>query len=126
MPFMHDDLLDNGLADIAGDTVRVDICYTQEPTTYTEATSTYSCGNKTGLTVSAVGNASSGTGRSVTTPAITDGTVSADQTAAYWAITDGVSKLWAAGSLSATQAVVNGNTFTLDAIELFHRDATAV
>lgn len=125
MPFMHDDLLDNGLADISGDTVRLDICYTQEPTTYTEAITTYSCGNKTGLVVTAIANAASGTGRQVNTPAITDGSVTATQTAGWWAITDGVSKLWAAGALSATQAVTSGNTFTLDAVYLYHRDATA-
>lgn len=126
MPFMHDDLLDNGLADIAGDTgIRVDICYTSEPTTYAEATSSKSCGNKTGLTMGSVANAGSGTGRQVQTPAITDGSVTGTQTAGWWAITDGVSKLWAAGALSATQAVTNGNTFSLDAITLYHRDATA-
>ena len=49
MPFINDEVFDGGLdyADVNG--TRIDICYTQEPTTYAEATSTYTCGNKTGL-----------------------------------------------------------------------------
>jgi len=81
MPFLRDADLTN-LAGLAGQTGRrVDICYTQEPTTYTEATSTYSCGNKTGLTMSALADGDVD-GRKTTVPAITDGSVTATQTAA--------------------------------------------
>ena len=101
---------------------RVDICYTAEPTTYTEATSTNSCGNKTGLTMTAIANGPVD-GRKVDTPAITDGSVTATQTAGWWALTDATSVLHAAGALSASQAVTNLNTFSLDAISLINRDA---
>lgn len=125
MPYINDEVFDQGLdyADTNG--TRIDICYTQEPTTYTEATSTYTCGNKTGLNTGATVDGTPD-GRRVIVPAITDGSVTATQTAGWWALTDGTSILVAAGALSATQAVTSGNTFSLDAISITIRDATAV
>ena len=124
MPFIDDAVLDDLTAFAALTNRRLDICYTQEPTTYTEATSTFSCGNKTGLSLSGPGNATSGTGRAATVPQITDGSVTATETAGWWAVTDASTTLHATGALSATQAVTSGNTFTLDAIEVIIRDAT--
>lgn len=122
MPYVNDSILDN-LSSIASATNRrVDICYTAEPTTYTEATSTNTCGNKTGLTMTSIGNGATD-GRKVDTPAITDGSVTADQTAGWWALTDASSVLHAAGALSATQVVASGNTFSLGAISITNRDA---
>lgn len=121
MPYINDNILDNLSSIASATTRRIDICYTQEPTTYTEATSTYTCGNKTGLTMTAIGNGATD-GRKVDTPAITDGSVTATQTAGWWALTDATSALHAAGALSATQAVTSGNTFTLDAISITIRD----
>ena len=122
MPFIIDAILDD-LSSIAGQTGRrVDICFTAEPTNYTEATSTNSCGNKTGLTMTSIANGAVD-GRKVDTPAITDGNVTATETADWWAITDASSVLHAAGDLSAPQAVTSGNTFTLDAISITIRDA---
>lgn len=128
MPYINDEAFDQGLDWIistAGALGRIDICYTQEPTTYTEATTTYTCGNKTGLTIGATA-AGATDGRQVPVPAITDGSVTATQTAGWWALTDASSILIAAGALSATQAVTSGNTFTLDSILITHRDATVV
>ncbi len=123
MPFINDEVFDGGLdyADTNG--TRVDICFTSEPTTYTEATSTKSCGSKTGFNTPAP-EAGAVDGRRVIVPAITDGSVDATQTADWWGLTDGISILVAAGNLSAPQAVTSGNTFTLDAISLTIRDAT--
>lgn len=124
MPYINDEVFDQGLdyADTNG--TRLDICYTQEPTTYTEATSTYTCGNDTvNIGAPAAGAPS---GRGVTIPAITAGSVTATQTAGWWALTNGSSILVAAGPLSATQAVTSGNTFTLDAITITLIDAVAV
>ena len=123
MPYVNDEVFDQGLdyADTNGD--RLDICYTSEPTDYTEATSTKSCGNvvvNTGAT-----EAGAVDGRRVIIPAVTTGSVTATQTAGWWALTDGTSVLIAAGPLTATQAVTSGNTFTLDAISITIRDATA-
>ena len=53
-------------------------------------------------------------GREVVVAAISDGTVTATGTATHYAILDTVnSRLLATGSLSASQAVTSGNTFTL-------------
>ncbi len=122
MPYINDEVFDSGLdyADTNG--TRIDICYTQEPTTYAEATSTYTCGNKTGLNTGAA-EAGATDGRRVIVPAITDGSVTSTQTAGWWALTDGSAVLIAAGALSSTQAVTSGNTFTLDAISITKRDA---
>lgn len=122
MAFINDEAFDGGLdyADTNG--TRIDIC-SSEPATY-GAVSGVSLGNKTGLNTSAPANAASGTGREVTVPAITDGSVTGTGTASHWALTDGTSILVATGSLSSSQAVTSGNTFTLDAIKLIIRDAT--
>jgi hypothetical protein len=125
MPYLNDTAFDSGLAWVDTNGTRIDINYTQEATTYAQATSTYTCGNKTGLNTGAPQNGAVD-GRRVIVPAITDGTVTATQTAGWWALTDGTATLIAAGPLSATQAVTSGNTFTLDAISITFRDVTAV
>lgn len=127
MAFMHDEAFDQGLDWIdttAGAAGRIDICK-QEPTTYGEATTdgTHSLGNKTGLNVGAP-EAGAVDGRRVIVPAITDGTVTETGTATHWALTDNSSILIATGALSSSQAVTDGNEFTLDAISITHRDAT--
>jgi hypothetical protein len=121
MPYINDEVFDQGLdyADTNG--TRIDIC-SQEPTTYAQATSTYTLGNKTGLNTGATQNGATD-GRRVVVPAITDGTVTGTGTATHWALTDGSGVLIATGALSSSQAVTSGNTFTLDAISITIRDA---
>jgi hypothetical protein len=117
MAFIADRVLDLGLNVIDTEANRLDIC-SQEPTTYTEATATYTLGNKTSLSVGAPG-ARTPNGRKVTVAAITDGTVTSTATATHWAIVDtGNSRLLATGSLSASQAVTSDNTFTLGAFDI--------
>lgn len=120
---MNDAIRDGGLTTIASKADRrMDICYTQEPANYTEATSTYTCGNKTSLSTGAIADGTTN-GRSVSTAAITDGSVTDTQTAGWWGLSDGSANLHAAYSLSASQAVTSGNTFTLDAVEINIADA---
>ena len=123
--YINDEVFDGGLDYLDAITARVDIT-SQVATTYGNATTdaAFSLGNKTGLAISVPGNASSGTGRSVTVAAITDGTVTETATATHWALTNGTDTLLATGPLTSSQAVTDGNTFTLDAIEIFIRDAT--
>jgi len=113
MPFIHDTALDALLADIDDNAEELHIC-SAEPADYTEATVTYSLGQKTGLTVNAPTDRGGG-GREIVIPAITDGAVDGDGTADYWAIVkaSATSRLLAAGDLSAPQVVSDGNTFTL-------------
>ncbi len=117
MAFLNDRVFDNGLTVLDTEANRLDIC-SQAPTTYTEATSTYTLGNKTSLSVGAPADRSP-TGRKVTVAAITDGTVSGTGTATHVAIVDTVnSRLLAVQALSASQAVTSGNTFTLPAFDI--------
>lgn len=117
MTLLHSDVYDLGLSELDTDANRLDIC-SQEPTTYAQATSTYTLGNKTALSIGAPG-ARSGGGRKVTIAAITDGSVTASGTAAYYAITDtATSRLLAAAALDTPQAVTSGNTFTLAAFDV--------
>ncbi len=91
MAYLNDEIFDQGLdwADTNG--TRIDIC-SQEPTTYAQATSTYTLGNKTGLNTGATQNGDTD-GRKVTVPAITDGSVTSTGTASHWALTDGSSRV---------------------------------
>jgi len=112
MPYLGDNVYDQGLNYLDTNGTRLDLC-SQEPTTYAEATSTYTLGNKTGLNPGAPA-AGSPDGRSVTVPAITDGVVTGTGTASHWAITNPTgTELLAAGPLGASQAVTSGNPFTL-------------
>lgn len=123
MAFMADSVLDGAIAVLTGGVNRLDIC-SQEPTTYAEATSTYTLGNKTSPSL---GSASNGTpsGRKTTVAAITDGSVTGTGTATHWAlVATGSSTLLATGSLASSQAVTNGNTFATDAFDLTVLDAT--
>lgn len=122
MAYINDEVFDQGLdyADTNG--TRIDIC-SQEPTTYAEATSTYTLGNKTSLNTGATQDGVTD-GRRVVVPAITDGSVTGTGTATHWALSDGSSVLVATGALSSSQAVTSGNEFTLDAISVGIRDAS--
>lgn len=108
---------DLALAGIQTDGTRLDICST-EPTTYAQATTTYTLGNKTTPTIGAPA-AGSPSGRQVTVSAITGGSVTGTGTAAFWALTNVAnSRLIATGSLSASQSVTSGNTFSLAAFTI--------
>lgn len=123
MPFLHDTALDALLNDVYTNGETLHIC-SALPANYTEATSTYSLGSKSGPTIGAPADRGGG-GREVTVSAISDGSVSADGTADYWAIVkdSATSRLLAAGDLSAPQAVTNGNTFTLTSFTIGVPDA---
>jgi len=117
MGFLHDDVFDSGLSQLDTEGDRLDIC-SQEPASYAEATSTYTLGNKTSLSIGAPGDRGAG-GRKVTVAQIADGTVSGTGTASHWAIVDvSTTKLLATGALSASQGVTSGNTFTLTAFDI--------
>lgn len=117
MAYLNDRVLDNGLTVLDTEATRLDIC-TDLPATFTEATVTYTKGNKTSLSIGSPA-AKDGGGRKVTVEAISDGTVTGDGTVDYWAITDtDNSRLLAAGDLSEAKAVASGNTFTLAAFDI--------
>ena len=122
MAFIIDAVYDNGLTYAQTNGTQLDIT-SAEATTYAEATSTLTLGNDA-VTVGAPSNGAVD-GRRVEVPAITAGTVTGTGTTTYWALTDGVGILVATGTLTS-QSVTSGNTFSLSAISITLRDATAV
>ena len=117
MATLADRVYDSGLTVLDTEANRVDIC-SAEPTTYTAATSTNTLGNTTSITISAPADGDT-SGRKVTLSAISGASVTATGTATHFAITDTTnSRLLATGSLSASQAVTSGNTFSLTAVDI--------
>lgn len=113
-------VLDNGLTVLDTEADKIVLC-SQEPTTYTEANSTYILGAKTFSTGAAFGSPAAGSpnGRKVSSTAITDGAISGTGTATNWAVVDTANtRLLAVGSLSSSQAVTNGNTFSLPSFDI--------
>jgi len=112
MASLADRVFDNGLTVLDTEANRIDIT-SQESTTYAEATSTHTLGNSTSLSIAAPSDRGGG-GREVVIAAISDGSVSGTGTATHYAIVDtSNSRLLATGSLSASQSVTSGNTFSL-------------
>ena len=117
MATIADRVLDNGLTVLDTEANRVDVT-SQEATTYAEATSTYTLGNSTSVTISAPADRTGG-GRKVTMSAISDGSVTGTGTATHYAIVDtSNSRLLVTGSLTASQSVTSGNTFSLEALDV--------
>lgn len=124
MAYLNDRVLDNGLTVLDTEADRLYLCTSAlslanaTPPSYADATSTYAKGNKTGISIGAPADGASN-GRRVTVGAITGGSISADGTVHSWALVDSAnSRVLAAGTLAADQAVTNGNTFSLAAFDI--------
>jgi len=117
MASISDYVLDAALSKLDTEANRVDIC-SAEPTTYTAATSTNTLGNSTSISISAPTNGDT-SGRKVTLSAISGASVTGTGTATHYAITDtSNSRLLVTGSLSSSQSVTSGNTFSLTAVDI--------
>ena len=117
MATLNDRVLDNGLTVLDTEANKI-LITSAEATTYTEANATYALGNSTSLSIGAPADRTGG-GRKVTVAAITDGSVTGTGTATHYAIVDTVnSRLLATSSLSASQSVTSGNTFTLSTVDI--------
>jgi len=117
MATVADRVLDNGLTVLDTEASRVDIT-SQEATTYAEATSTHTLGNTTSISISAPADRTGG-GRKVTLSAVSGASVTGTGTATHYAITDvSNTRLLCTGSLTASQSVTSGNTFSLDALDV--------
>lgn len=120
MSYLNDRVLDNGLQVLDTEADKITVC-SAEPATFTAANATNALGSKSFSAGAAFGSpaARSPSGRKVTSTAISDGTVTGTGTASHWAVVDTVnSRLLAASSLSASQAVTSGNVFTLGAFDI--------
>lgn len=112
MASISDRVLDNGLTVLDTEANKITVT-SQESTTYASANSTHALGSSTSLSIGAPADRSGG-GREVTVAAISDGSISGTGTATHYAILDtSNTRLLATGSLSASQSVTSGNTFTL-------------
>ena len=121
--FLTDNALDSGLDYLTTNWDRMDIC-SAEPSTYTEATSTFTLGNKTAHSVGAA-QAGDASGRKVLVAAVTDGTVSGTGSASHWGgsyVTG--TELLAANSLAGAQGVSSGNTWTTPVFDIEFPDPT--
>jgi len=117
MASIADRVLDNGLSTLSSEANRVDIT-SAESTTFAEATSSQTLGNKTSISISAPADRTGG-GRKVTLSAISDGTVTGTGSATHYAISDTTnSRLLVTGSLTASQSVTSGNTFSLETLDI--------
>ena len=123
MTALHDDVLDDGLQSVTDATTALYICNADPVLNYTQATDTFAVGNKTPISVGAPEDGDS-SGRKVVIPAVTDGDVTATDTATHWALVDTVnSKVLASKALGSSQAVTNGNIWTLPAMDITIPDA---
>lgn len=121
MPFIIDDVRDDGLQILTDATAKVLHICSQEPVTLAEANTTYTMGNKTALSIGAPVDGDTN-GRKVIIAAITDGTVTSTGNVTHWAVVDGT-RLLLTGALSTTFAVTSPNVFTLPAIDVTIPDA---
>lgn len=114
MTVLTDNVLDSGVSYASTNVDRIDIC-SQEPATYTEATSTYTLGNKTSPSIGAPQDRAGG-GREVEAASFSDGSVTATGTASHFAWNyTGNTELVTAEALSSSQGVTNSNSFSLTA-----------
>jgi hypothetical protein len=121
MPVLQDRVLDLGLNVLDTEATHFYIC-SAEPATYTAATSTNALGNNNFGAGAAYGSPAAGSpnGRKVTSTAVAAGagSVTATGTATHLAATDNTnSRLLATYSLSASQAVTSGNTWSAAAFD---------
>lgn len=117
MATLNDRVFDNGLTVLDTEANAIHVT-SQEATVYADATSTYSLGNSTSLSIGAPANRTGG-GREVTVAQITDGSITGTGTATHYAIVDTVnSRVLATGALTASQSVTTGNTFTLASFKI--------
>jgi hypothetical protein len=120
MPLLADYILDLALSELDTATSTLHLC-SSEPANYA-GIAAVQLGTKTSLSIGAPADRTPN-GRRVTIAAFTDGAVSATGTATHYAISKGGTTLMAAGPLAASQAVTNGNTFSLLAFDIGIPDA---
>ena len=117
MAILDNRVFDNGLTVLDTEANKI-LITSQEATTFTEANATYALGNSTSLSIGAPADRAGG-GREVVVAAITDGSVTGTGTATHYAIVDTVnSRLLATSTLTASQSVTSGNTFTLSSVAI--------
>jgi hypothetical protein len=114
MATLDNRVLDNGLTVLDTEANAIHIT-SAEATSYANVASV-TLGNSTSLSIGAPQDRAGG-GREVVVAAINDGSVTGTGTATHYAIVDTVSsRLLATSTLTASQSVTSGNTFTLSSV----------
>ena len=112
MATLDNRVFDNGLTVLDTEANKL-LITSQEASSFTEANATYALGNTTSLSIAAPSDRAGG-GREVVAAAISDGSVTGNGTATHYAVVDTVNtRLLATGSLTTSQVVSSGNTFSL-------------
>jgi hypothetical protein len=116
MPTLDNRVFDNGLTVL--DTEANVIHITSAEATSFANVASVTLGNSSSLSIGAPQDRSGG-GREVVVASTSGGSVTATGTATHYAIVDTVnSRLLATGSLTSSQAVTSGNTFTLSSVAI--------
>jgi len=116
MATLNDRVFDNGLStlDLEANVIHV----TSAEATDFANVAAVTLGNSTSLSIGAPQDRTGG-GREVVVAAISDGAITGTGTATHYAIVDTVnSRLLATSTLTASQAVTSGNTFTLSSVAI--------
>lgn len=109
----HDDVLDSSLNYVKNNSTRICVC-SQEPTTYTQAVTTYKLAIKTITTTDFTGPVNGDTsGRKVTSIQHTGVTVDISGTATHVALADSVTSKLLYVTTCTSQALTAGNTVTV-------------
>jgi hypothetical protein len=121
MTYLSDTAHDALLNVLRNNTENLYIC-SAEPSTFTEAATTYKLGTKATPTIGAPANGDS-SGRKITVSAISDGTVNSAGTATHYALTDDSgSELLFAGALDSSLALATGSPWTLTSFDIENPD----
>jgi hypothetical protein len=116
MATLDNRVFDNGLTVLDTEANAIHIT-SAEATSYANVAAV-TLGNSTSLSIAAPSDRAGG-GREVVVAAISDGSVTGTGTATTYAIVDTVnSRLLATSTLTASQAVTSGNTFTLSSVAI--------
>ena len=117
MATLDNRVFDNGLTVLDTEANKI-LITSQEATTFTEANATYALGDSTSLSFGAPQDRSGG-GREVVAAAITDGSVTGIGIATHYAIVDTTnSRLLATSTLTPSESVTTGNTFSLSSFSI--------
>lgn len=117
---VSDRVLDNGLVSLRAEATHI-ILVSADPSTYSEAATTFALGNKNFGAGGCFDAPADGTpnGRKLDSIVITDGDVTDSGTASGWAVVDAInSRLLANGELDAPVVLVSGNTFELESFAI--------
>jgi hypothetical protein len=122
MAFINDYYVDLALLGIQHDGDIVYIC-SREPTTYLEATTTYSLGSKSPISISAPLDRVSG-GRRAILGAIENGdTILNGQATHYAIVNNSNNRLMVTGNLTSPQTVYAGNKFSTNSLDIIIPDS---